>query len=276
LAFRAHFCRISSSKIERDFMSQTMSQTNRGLAFRVLPLILIASVVPQSLLAAAGAEEFQYPELVMAPRNSDRMISEAKAESDSRFLTHIPMQISALTTLTAGIMHLATSDPDPTSYKPSIGFAGVSVGGAWLLATVGMSVFYTPYQSGADDIKKMPAGSMRDQLSRERMAEERLNGPSSLAYKLIWLSAISNLGAGVTMAVFSQPGSVSLIANAVAAGLSITPLIFPYRWIRVAREQRDYRKRIYGPVADWSVDPLFQFFSADSSMGTGAQLTLRF
>lgn len=253
-----------------------MSQTSRIHPLQVLPLVLIAFGFPESLQAAAGADEFQYPELVMAPRNSDRMISEAKAESDSRFFTHLPMQVSALTTLTAGIMHLATSDPDPTSYKPTIGLAGVSVGGAWLLATVGMSVFYTPYQSGADDLKKMPAASMRDQLTRERMAEERLEVLSSLAYKLIWLSAISNLGAGVTMVAFSQPSSLSMIANAVAAGLSITPLIFPYRWIRVAREQRDYRKRIYGPVAEWSVDPLFQISASDSSVATGAQFTLRF
>jgi hypothetical protein len=40
-----------------------------------------------------------------------------------------------------------------------------------------------------------------------------------------------------------------------AAGSAIFPFVFSYKWNRIYRQQRMYKKRIYGPIAYTSLTP---------------------
>jgi hypothetical protein len=217
-------------------------------AFAVL-VAFSASATASAATPPVPAElELEYPELAVTPRASDRLKTEAKDESSRAWVTYLPTQVSALATLTAGFLQTGNADPskDPGTHSP---LAGISVGGVWLGTTVAMAALYRPYTSGANEIAAMPAGGKRDQLARERAAESDLEAPARLARRLMWLSALSNFGANIYMATQAQSGSISVVADAIGAGLALAPIVFQYRWQEVASEQRDYKKRIYAPLA---------------------------
>ena len=56
-------------------------------------------------------------------------------------------------------------------YK-TIGGTAMGIGGFWLTATVGVSLFYQPYRYAYYQTKRMKVVSKRDQLIRERLAEQ--------------------------------------------------------------------------------------------------------
>lgn len=70
---------------------------------------------------AGPVEKFDYPELTMVPRSSDRLQSEAESEAGRRWTTYLPVQISAVSTLAAGI---ATYDAN----QPGQALLGMGVG----------------------------------------------------------------------------------------------------------------------------------------------------
>jgi hypothetical protein len=206
-------------------------------------LAVVSLTVP-----ARAADTFEYPELMVAPRASERREMEARTEAESRWSRLAPLQVSALATLAAGIAQSGGVDArnDPGKRSP---IAGIAVGGGWLAATLILSATYRPYESGSAEIKALPKGSPREQLVRERMAEESLERAASLGKRLKWISAATNLGAGIYMMSNAQDGTFAKTADAVAMALSLTPLIFPMRWELVACEQNEYKKKIYAPIA---------------------------
>lgn len=220
---------------------------------------LAVSLLCASLPLTSYAQNLSYPELSVAPRASDRLQTEANAESQNRFFTHIPIQTSAAATLIAGVMSI--NDPgqpvevegaSPSSYWA--GITGVAVGGGWLALTGLMSVAYTPYKTGAAAIRAMPKGTTHEQLTRERAAEEQINAPARLGTRLTYLSVITNLGANAFI-VASAAESTARVTGAIAIALSAAPLLFDYRWNEVADYQRDYKKRIYGPLSSITLAP---------------------
>ncbi|HUP58575.1 MAG TPA: hypothetical protein VM598_14045 [Bdellovibrionota bacterium] len=197
---------------------------------------------------AFAADTFEYPELLVAPRASERLEMEARAESESRWSRFAPIQVSALATLLTGITQSGGVDlrNDPSKRSP---IAGYAVGGGWLAATLILSATYRPYESGSAEVKGLPKGSPREQLVRERMAEEAIERAASLGKRLKWVSAATNLGANLYMVSNSEGGTFAKTSGAVAMALSLTPLIFPSRWELIACEQREYKKKIYAPIA---------------------------
>jgi hypothetical protein len=195
-------------------------------------------------------DHYEYPELVVAPRSSDRVQSEADKEMDRKGGVWLPFQTSALATFMAGFASFRPNSPAPA-------YSGIAVGGVWIIASSILSMSYRPYQSAWQEVAPMPKGSMRDQLARERAAEEAIRSAARLGSKLKWASTISNLGASVFMLGSSSgedwPSSMkknmSLTFSAVSAGLSLLPFIFRPYWQDVHEQQMDYKKRIYGPVA---------------------------
>ncbi len=214
--------------------------------FKYIVFILVFSS------ANVSGAEFEYPELSVTPRASDRLEMEAAKETQKRWTTHIPIQVSALATLTAGVLQFGSTDlvKDPDKRA---GWAGILVGGGWLAATALMATNYQPYGSAQQDVSALPRKSQREQLTRERIAEERINAAARLGRKIQWLSVLTNAGAAIYMNSNAEPGSFSKVVDGATIAFAVAPLFFRYHWIDVAEEQRDYKKRIYAPVASATV-----------------------
>jgi hypothetical protein len=203
---------------------------------------------------SAYSADFEYPELNVTPRASDRVEMEAKKESSERWTTHWPVQLSAISTLFAAAMVSGNHnrDSDPNGRAP---LAGYIVGGSWLVGSLILSNSYAPYQSAQSEMAELPRKTLRDQLTRERMAEEAIDRAASLGRKLAWMSTITNFAAAAYMNGKSEKSTIGEVASLGAMALSATPLLFNYRWGRVAYEQREYKKRIFAPVASAGVVP---------------------
>src|SRR5689334_1777340 len=110
--------------------------------------VILVSAAGFNPAPVSAAEQYDYPELSVVPRASDRLQSEAEQESGNRWTTFLPMQVSALTTLGAGITSL-----DPV--YPTNGVIGIGVGGGWLLVTTVMALAYHPYSSSNANVSPL-------------------------------------------------------------------------------------------------------------------------
>lgn len=214
-------------------------------------LVLCVFVCSQQALS----QELLYPELTVSPKASERLKMEAEDESKSRWTTHIPMQVSALATLFAGIY--AGSDKPTNATAKELDQAdwaskvGIGVGVAWLGVTAYMATSYTPYADGLAKTTGLPTKTKYEQLVKERLSEEAIEAPAALAKRLTWLSVATNLGASAFIA--SSAGEKAKIVGGVAAVASLAPIIFRYHWTTVHRHHKNYKKRIYGPVASFTL-----------------------
>ncbi|MCB0350014.1 MAG: hypothetical protein KDD38_02450, partial [Bdellovibrionales bacterium] len=129
--------------------------------------------------------QLSYPELEVTPRASERLDIEYKNEKRTSWQTHLPIQFSALATLYAGtsssVKDGATAD-EKDSYETAQTIA-VGVGAGWLVLTGALAAAYRPYRTGRIEISKLPKGTPREQLTRERISEEALYAPAALANK---------------------------------------------------------------------------------------------
>jgi hypothetical protein len=197
---------------------------------------------------ASAGEAFEYPELSVVPRASERVLAEARHESPRRWTTFLPIQLSALTTLTTGAVLNSNESPskDPEKYAA---LTGISVGGGWLALTTLLSVFDTPYENAARELASMEGKSVRDQLTRERFAEEVINRRARLAFRIRMLSIVTNFAASAYMVKNAEGSAIILPLTGFSAVMAFAPLLFGHHWEEVASEQADYKKRIYAPVA---------------------------
>lgn len=224
----------------------------------VLAALIFLQVWPP--LFAAEPATYEYPELLVQPQASDRLASEAKEEKSSAWTAHLPIQTSAVLTLLAGISASSdkadsgkTTDEEKQTQEKNAGQIATMLGGGWIATTVLLSVFYRPYHSGLSEIKKLEKGKNKSsQLIRERAAEEALDAPASLASRLTWLSASSNFVVGAYMVANAQGQNAKGMAAISTLG-AFAPLLFSYSWEKVADQQKDYKKRIYGPITSGGV-----------------------
>jgi hypothetical protein len=200
--------------------------------------------------------EYDYPELSVVPRASDRLKLEAGKEHDRKFINFLPVQISALSTLVSGISALTPSNSGP-------GAVGIGVGLGWLVTTAALSFTQSPYSSGNQRISSMPKSTIREQLTRERIAEEEIQSAADLGNKVKWLSWATNFAASAYMVTqFKAAPFLDLSGNPAPAqsdftraaeyaslALAFVPLFFKFHWNEVYETQTDYKKRIYAPVA---------------------------
>lgn len=212
--------------------------------------------LPATSFAAGEAKEFDYPELLVSPSASDRLAAEAKTENKRRWSAHWAIQTSAMTTLLAGLSSsgdpgVATKDGTETKTKIA-GTMATYIGVIWLGTTGAMSAIYTPYQSGMAGLKNISQGTKKDKLAYERYAEEALYAPSRIATVMKWTAFISNLGASAMVMSAATQGSTKLMGTIGILG-SIMPIAFEHEWNSVERYQSEYKKRIYGPLADVSI-----------------------
>jgi hypothetical protein len=217
---------------------------------RISALFFVFTFVMFSLADSASAQTYSYPELNVVPRASDRLLMESKWERKHRGKIHLGVQASAATTLIAGLM--AEVDTDKDEDEISSAFA-TGVGLGWLAITYGMSRKYLPYTKGYIETKKIKGNSKRDQLTRERLAEETIHEAASLGRKMKWISFITNFAANMYLASKSEKESTgSYVAN-IGALLSFAPFLFNYHWEGVEKSQDSYKKKIYAPVASTGI-----------------------
>ena len=210
---------------------------------------------------------YEYPELVVTPRASDRLKEEARAESRAAWTDHIHVQGPALLTILAAMSTQGDRKDDrgdPLSKEDkdrakNSGQLGLMVGGGILVTTAALSATYRPYKSCWRRVKKMKSGSKREQLTRERYAEECFESKAGFGRILSWTSTIVNVAAAGLLLADSQESTSRGLAG-LATIAAFTPLFIDYAWETTWEHHQDYKKRVYGPVAGLGViaDPIQQ------------------
>lgn len=227
-------------------------QLRARLAWGIVAVSLIG-VTPS--IQSSKANEFEYPELMVAPRASERLKMEAQAENEGKWLRFWPIQLSAISTLSMGLSAAANAQ-FPGEVEPRVsdrritGYMGATVGAAWLVTSIIMSAVNTPYQTGWDTVKAMPASTKREQLTRERVAEEILADASAMGWRLTILSTVTQFGVSLyTTRLAGLDATITPILALTSATLSVLPVLFRFKWIGVYAQHQDYKKKIYGPIA---------------------------
>ena len=220
---------------------------------------------------------FEYPELSVVPRASEQIDTESVREKDKILKTHLPFLVPATTTFVTGLALLANgtkADLDPVG-KASAKYApwiGMGIGLAWWGVSIGILNHLDIYGEGSAEVAQLPAKTQREQLLRERRAEEIISHAGTTARRLKWISIASNFSASVFMASSAKPSTFPLYLAIGSAITSFTPLLFTHRWETVESLHRDYKKRIYAPVIGATLLPS----PTDSSLSPGLVFALQF
>ncbi len=236
---------------------------------------ILAAIVPlffmfEPLMAAppASKEGYQYPELLVVPKASQKLASEAKAETKNRFRAHYILQIPAIMTLTAGLGASGMQD----AKSKEVGGIATGVGLGWLLTTVGLSMMYTPYATGQAEVNALADKNLEQNLLKERRAEEALALPAYMMRRIQYISAVTNFGASIAVTSLEEDNQKVKAIAGLAAAAAFLPLIFEHPWISTYDQQQDYKKKIYGPVAQLTM--LSQ--PKTGHLTPGLELSLRF
>ncbi len=220
---------------------------------------------------SAQTTSFEYPELLVTPKATERLNLQYDRENRHGMWEHLPMEISALSTLVAGTFQLFdyNKDKDPDGYSP---YVGIITGGFWLGVGAFMGEYYRPYSRSLNELKKLPATNQREVLMRERLAEEAIYNIEQLATKMVWASFATNLGASVYMVSKADDKSAALVASSISAVLSFAPVLFPHPWREAGEYHREYKKKIYRPIANAAV----LYHQQSGTYVPGMQLALSF
>lgn len=193
-----------------------------------------------------------YPELEVTPRATERLKMLVQKEKESHLFSQLPMQLSAVSTLATGLLQLGdvNESKDPDKKSPN---AGIAVGGAWMAINYYIAQRYHMYEDAMADVTKIPGTTPRDQLIRERIAEEGINRAARLAVRMKWFSVASNLGANIYMLSKVKKESNAQYMGAFAVLASFAPVLFNSEWETVADDQKAYKKKVYGPIFTTSI-----------------------
>lgn len=219
---------------------------------RLIAVILFSMIFFQDV----RAETFDYPELLVTPLASERIGLEVKREQEvlDRFMDHAPIMVSAgLTMLTATQLSSQKGDLRPQDQSDASDAAKVSlgVGAFWLGYTSYLAMTYRPYEDAQRSLSSYGAETPKGKLIRERLAEEKINEAASFGRTLSWFSSGTLLLSSVVMASLAKDDVEGYaVVSAVSA---LAPLYFSYRWVKVEKYHRNYKKRIYGPMVMSSV-----------------------
>jgi hypothetical protein len=185
---------------------------------------------------------------MVAPRASERLEREARIESRRGFSLLWPVWLPGAANLAAGVMQLGQTDlnRDP---KKTWAYTGIAVGGGWVVGTYLLSLGYRPYASGLEETSRMPKAAAREQLARERVAEEWIETASGMGWTLRSLSVVTNLIAAIKMSDAVRADTLAQTLDLASIAIALSPLLFETRWNRVARDQRNFKKRIFRPIA---------------------------
>jgi hypothetical protein len=214
----------------------------------------------QAGLAASTSDKspelaLEYPELTVVPRASDRLKDEAIAEKGNGWYNQRMLLTSAALTLASGLIGTDSlpdgSTPEARASSQTMGSTATFVGLAWIVAGTWLATKYEPYHEGWKGIQGLKSSTQKEQLHRERLAEEALSAPASLGRKIMIMSVVSNLA--VNLGVASTSGADGRQIGTVAALAAFAPLLFPYHWQLIESQHQLYKKKIYGPIVQNSL-----------------------
>lgn len=195
-------------------------------------------------------ESLDYPELQVVPRASERLVNEAQVEKEKGWLIYWPLQVSAVATLTTGLVvneKYKDGITDQQKLDADMGSkAAIGVGLAWL----GLTYYMASQESYSSDLAKIRNYKVKDKrtdLYRERMSEEALERPARMLKILTWTSVATNLLANVS-AASNRPRDYNLYP-VIGGLLSFMPLIFQSRYIDNYSKHLEYKRKIYTPLA---------------------------
>jgi hypothetical protein len=205
------------------------------------------------------AKDFSYPELMVKPSASERLLMEAKNEKKRGILEPLALQISAITTFTSGLMQFTMNNNDGVANVTEqdkddtkmAGLTGMIVGGTWLAINYTQFTRKKAYWKAYKKVKGMKGNSKEARLSKERIAEEELAYRAELARKFTYVSVGTNLAASLYMMSTVEKESMSELTNAVALVASFMPLLFKTREERIYKQHKEYKKKIYAPLVNF-------------------------
>jgi hypothetical protein len=212
---------------------------------KCISTFILLMLLPVSVMAEVKQEH--YPELMVVPKASERLMLEARREEQNAWTNHLPLNVASATTLLAGIMTLNDLDKenDPEGIKPKI---AIAVGAGWLATSLWLQTSYRPYRRGAMEVKKASNQNNYSRLMTERLAEEHIDQAARLAKKIKWLSFITNAGASALLIDSANKDSAAQGVAILGTVTSFLPLLFPLSWEQVSEDQQSYKKKVFGPV----------------------------
>ncbi|MBX7231394.1 MAG: hypothetical protein K1X29_04840 [Bdellovibrionales bacterium] len=213
---------------------------------------------PSSSTEQESGKSLHYPELEVTPRASERLRIEAEREKKGLepWKVHWAIEASALSTLVAGVTAYDRPEGTEQSRRDNNKWASqaaIGVGLGWLAITSYAALNYRPYKRGYLEYMSRPKQTLREQLITERMAEEALETPAQFGRVMQWLSVATNLGASTY--IVSTSAREGRIMGFISGIVSFSPLLFPSRWQVVEGQHQIYKKKIYGPVAQFGLNP---------------------
>ena len=234
---------------------------------QIIILLFVVAILPTQLCfaeatsAPANSElnifrDFDYPELQVVPRASDKLAVEAQTEDENRLMNYWPLEVSALSTLVTGAMTRGRYGKDPATedYKrdaDNASLVAAGVGAGWL-GVIGWLAYQEPSQKSLVAFKKMKAGDKRSELARERFAEEALERNARTMKIVTYASVLTNLGASYLVSTYASADSKNYAF--ASAAFSILPLFFQNSAITAYEKNQEYKHKIYAPITwlDWN------------------------
>lgn len=211
----------------------------------------------KSLQEPSFLSTLDYPELQVVPRASERLSLEAVTEKESGWTLLWPMETSAVMTIISGVMFKGKvptqeneSDDAYDKRRRDSDFAAtaaIGVGAMWL----GFSVYVLstePYNTELSRIRKIKGTDKKNDLLRERLAEEALQRPAELIKTLTWTSVLTN--AAVSLNLFDKATSSMNIYPLLSFTASFIPVIFPSKYYSNYEKHLEYKRKIYAPVVN--------------------------
>lgn len=211
----------------------------------VMSLFVFFQALPVN---AATDISFDYPELQVSPLASTRLKLEAIKEKKNTIYTELPLRISALSTLVSGITQLGDVDETKDDRRISP-YIGIIVGAGWLSLSHFAFNHSNSYLNAFKIVSKLKKDSKREQLVRERVAEEEIKRLARIGKKMKWLSFLTNAATNAYIIGNADKDSLSIVTGGVGLLSSFAPLLFPTRWEIVLEEQKSYKKKIYSPIS---------------------------
>lgn len=193
------------------------------------------------------AKVSDYPELMVSPLASERLKIESIREQKSKAQFQLPITTSAAMTLISGVVQYGNTDTNKDPKKRAA-LAGTLIGSTWLLTNYYLSYHYRGFRRAYKNVSKIRATNNHQKLIKERLAEEEINRLGRLGTTMKWLSFFSNGISSVYMISKAQKDSAAKLTSALSIITSLAPIIFSNHWSDIAHEQKNYKKRVYGPI----------------------------
>lgn len=214
----------------------------------MIAFALLVTALPRVSFAA----DMDYPELQVVPRASERLKMEAEKESGFKLVSW-PILVPA-----AGLLGVAALNANGWDVGKDPNRMGTNIPLITGLAWTGISLFlaasWSPYRGAWNNVKDASASGKREQLARERLAEEGLSAAARSSF-VISLAATITLGASSALGMMMANSTANSLISATVGLLSFAPLIIGMYPTHVYNQHLEYKKKIYGPISSFTLMP---------------------